>query len=287
MVSHHRENGQITVATTTSEQSLAIAEEVGDRRTQGTTLVNLGLLHYERGRNTEALDCYYKALIIQQEIGNDRHEGVTLGNIALLHQDQGRRAEGLGYFQQALAVASRVGNRRSEGVTLGNLAHIHRAQGHSSAALSHYNKALAVAREVGNTRSEGVTLGNLGDFLFSQGDLPGSDSHLRDAIKICDESYPIAAGAFRGSLALLCAQQGQIEEATILLAEGEPQIRGVYKMELAKFLCKKAQVAHLANDPDQAAVALEEAKDIAKELAVLPESQLGKALTSTLAALSS
>ena len=276
-----RENSQITEALENSEKALSIARLVKDKRTEGTTLGNLGLLHYERGRNSEALDCYNQALAIAQEIGNERHQGVTLGNIALLHQDQGHLIQAQGYFQQTLAIACRIGNRRSEGVTLGNLAQIYRAQGHQKAAMDHYRKALSVAREVGNQRSEGVTLGNIGDFLIVQGHTARATTHLHDAIQLCDKSYPIAAGAFRGSLALVQAQQEQMEEAKLNLELGEPQIRGVYKLELAKFLCKKAQVAQLANDREKASEALKEAESIASELRVLPESQLGKLLADT------
>jgi len=274
----HRERGRAAKALECGQQALAIAREEGDRRTQGTTLGNLGLLHYEQGRLTEAVEHYQEALVIAQEVGNQRHEGVTLGNLALLHQEKGLLAEALGYFQQALSVARRVGNRRGEGVTLGNMAHIHRNQGHIPEALAHYRQALSVAREVGNTRSEGVTLGNLGDFLFSQGEVVAAESHLRDAISISDESYPIAAGAFRGSLALICGQRGQLEEALVLLECGEPQVRGVYRMELGKFLCKKAQVESLAGDSDAAQATLAEAQEIASEMGVLPGSQLGQAL---------
>ena len=52
-----------------------------------------------------------------------------------------------------------------------------------------------------------------------------------------------------------------------------------------KFLCKKAQVAQLANERENASEALKEAESIASELHVLPESQLGKLLTDTQAAI--
>ena len=40
---------------------------------------------------------------------------------------------------------------------------------------------------------------------------------FQEAIEICDKAFPIVAGAFRGSLALLQAQKGQFEEAQLLL----------------------------------------------------------------------
>ena len=282
----YREQGLIREAREYYARALRIARAVGDRRTEGTTLGNLGLLHFEQGRLSEAVEHYHQALVVAHEVGNHRHRGVTLGNLALLYQEQGRLSEALSHYNQALSVARKVGNRRSEGVTLGNLAHIHRNQGHTSAALQHYHQALAVAREVGNRRSEGVTLGNLGDFLFEQGDLHTSEAHLRDAIALSDESYPLAAGAFRGSLALVRAMEGDLDEARWLLSQGEPQVRGVHRMELGKFLCKKAQVGVLANEAELAVKALSEADAIAVAMKVKPDSDLGQALIAARKALS-
>ncbi|HCP48183.1 MAG TPA: hypothetical protein DIU15_19245, partial [Deltaproteobacteria bacterium] len=160
----------------------------------------------------------------------------------------------------------------------GALASLYREQGRISEALEHYHQALAIARERGDRRSECVNVGNLGDLFLSQGDQLSAEAYLQDAIAVGDETWPVAAGAFRGSLALIRAQNEAFEEARILLAQGERQLRGVYKLELGKLLCKKAQVEHLAGEPTGAATALAEAQAIASELNVTPESELGQTL---------
>jgi len=224
------------------------------------------------------LEHYQQALAIHREVGNHRGGAITLGNLALLHYQQGRISEALEHYHQALAIAREVGDRRGEGIKLGDLANLHHQQGHLPEALEHYQQALVIHREVGNSLFEGIILGNLGDFLFGQGDLTGAETHLRQAIAIGDETLPMAAGAFRGSLAIIRAQQGAFDEARALLDKGESQLRGVHKLELGKLLSKKARVEHLAGDPDAAASALAEAEAIAKELAITPDSELGQAL---------
>ena len=103
---------------------------------------------------------------------------------------------------------------------------------------------------------------------------------------IGDETWTVAGGAFRGSLALIRAQQGAFDEARALLHKGEPQVRGVWKLELGKLLCKKARVEHLADDPAAAASALAEAESIATELDASPDSEFGKLLAEARTALS-
>ena len=71
--------------------------------------------------------------------------------------------------------------------------------------------------------------------------LDEAEAVFREAIPIGDDDLSCAAGAFRGSLALLLAQQGQHDEAQALLEAGEPQVES-FPQEHAKFLCKKGHV---------------------------------------------
>jgi tetratricopeptide (TPR) repeat protein len=282
----HRQQGRLPEALEYYQQALAIAREVGDHGSEAVTLGNLAIFHLEQGRSLEGREYLQRALAIAREVGNRRIEGMTLEIFANLHRGQGRASEAREHFQQAIAIAREEGNRRVEGMHLGNLANLHSEHGRISEALEHFQQALAIAREVGNRRTEGITLGNLGDLLFSQGDLTAAETHLLLAITIGDETMPAASGAFRGSLALIRAQQGAFDEARTLLSQGEPQVRGVYKLELSKLLCKKAQVEHLAGNPAAAAAALTEARVIAGELDEGPDSGLEEALAEARAALS-
>ena len=91
---------------------------------------------------------------------------------------------------------------------------------------------------------------------------------------------PPAAGAFRGSLALLLATQDHLDEAHALLATGEPLVES-HPEEHAKFLCKKAQVQLIAAQSDDARTSLQQAQDLAAELGVNEHSELAKAIAET------
>ena len=80
-------------------------------------------------------------------------------------------------------------------------------------------------------------------------DLVGGAEALRKAISIGDRTFPVAGGAFRGSLALLLAKQDQLEQSQTLLDTGELQVEN-YPEEHAKFLCKKGQVCHIGGDAE-------------------------------------
>lgn len=92
-----------------------------------------------------------------------------------------------------------------------------------------------------------------------------------------EESYPVAAGVFRGSLALLLAQQGEFHEAQNLLDLGEPQVCS-YPEELSKFLCKKVRIRLLQRDIGAARLVLKQVQDMARELDSAGHSEVGRAL---------
>ena len=79
-------------------------------------------------------------------------------------------------------------------------------------------------------------------------------------------------------MGLLRAQQGSYDEARALIAEGEPRLRGIHKLELGKLLAKKSLVEQLAGGAEAARSALAEAESIVTELGVPPESELGQAV---------
>ena len=214
------------------------------------------------------------------------NEAVYLSKLALIHQDQGRSDEALDYLLQSLALSREVGNAPNISNNLANIALLHRSQGRLGEALEYFRQALSAAREMGNRRSEGVTLGTLGALMFSMGEAESAAAYLSDAIAINDETLPMAAGAFRGSLAVILAEQGEMDEARAVLVKGEAQLRGVHKMEYGKFLCKKARVNHLAGDDETAQVALQAARMIADEVKGGPESEFRQTIQSAEAVIS-
>jgi tetratricopeptide (TPR) repeat protein len=159
---------------------------------------------------------------------------------------------------------------------LGNLGLIAQLNGESDRAEIIYEEALMLFQQMGHTGAQGCAAGNLGDLMLSQGRLKESSAHLNQAIALCDEKY---GACFRGSLAWVRAQQGDIAGARLLLDEGEIHLRGVWIIELGRLFCRRAQVEHTAGEPEAAAEALAEARRIAKQSGAGPMSDLGQLIT--------
>ncbi|MBM76750.1 MAG: hypothetical protein CMK59_15185 [Proteobacteria bacterium] len=254
------------------EQSLEIFREIGDRRNQGIFLGNMGNIHHRMSSPNEALSYYRKSLEIHRELGDKRNEGMFLGNIGIVYKQQGEYERSLTHYQAALEIQREIGNRRSEGVVLGNIGGIYKVLGNYESALSSYQQSLEIHQEIGNRRSEGIALGNSGDLLVLMGRFDEAKVAFAQAIEICDDTFAIAAGVFRGSMALINAQTGFFE-LDELLEKGESQVK-VYPLEHAKFLCKKGQIELILKRDEQASQSCIEAQKIATDLKTQSGSEL-------------
>ena len=205
--------------------------------------------------------------------------GRILGNMGVMHMERGRLEEAKQHYLRAIDIHVETGNRRSEGIVYGNMGELLSIQGELDAAIEYYNRALEIHREVGNPPFEAVVVGSLGESLLMQGNRTAAEEHFRLAISLADEVNIYESGAFRGSLALMRAQEGAFDEARALLEVGEPRLRDVHAVLHVQFLCKRGQVEVLASNYDAATAALQEAEAIAEPLGRNADSTTSRAIS--------
>ena len=126
---------------------------------------------------------------------------------------------------------------------------MHRKRDFEGAKKYHlYN--LKRAKRMGALRREAVTSENIGELELLLGNEEEAQIMFENAIRAGKSTWTLVVGASQGSIALIHARKGQIEEALSSLDESESIVRSSGNpSELAKFLARKAQVLHLsAND---------------------------------------
>jgi tetratricopeptide (TPR) repeat protein len=126
------------------EQALAIWRAISDRRGEGVTLNNLGLLAYSWGKREESAQYYAQALIIRREVGDRAGEGATLNNLGMLAFLSNQLDESERSYKQALAIRRDIGDRIGEGKTLNNLGTLARTQCHYNDAAAYFAQALTI-----------------------------------------------------------------------------------------------------------------------------------------------
>ena len=178
---------------------------------------------------------------------------------------------GLSYFYMVAAWGGYI-------FVLNMIGALFQGQGQLEQALPYQEQALAIHREVGNQRSEGIVLGHIGELHLAAGRSAPAEAFLEQAIVICDERFRAAAGAFRGSLALIHAERGAFGSARQLLQKSRTLLRRDESIDYGKLMCKVAMVEHQAGDADAARAALSDAQDILERLDHHPDTELGRAI---------
>lgn len=125
-----------------------LAELSAEDEISGYLLGSLGILYYQIGSYKKSLEYSEKALKIAQEIGDRRNEGTWLGNLGIVYADLGEVERAIEYYQQALAISKEIGDRRNEGNHLNNLGVVFRDMEKYDLALACYLLARKIRREI-------------------------------------------------------------------------------------------------------------------------------------------
>ena len=166
------------------EQSLAISQEIGDRKQEGVTLNNISQIYDAKGDYGTALKYLEQSLVIHREIGDRAGEGTTLNNISQIYHAKGDYGTALKYLEQSLAIRQEIGDRAGEGTALNNIGQIYDARGDYGTALKHLEQSLVIHREVGNRAMEGTTLNNISLIYHAKGDYGTALKYLEQSLVI-------------------------------------------------------------------------------------------------------
>ena len=259
------------------EAALQYSQSAGDRSAEALNLANLAVAQGELGDVDAAETHFFASLTIYRELGNRRmmHIAEMLGN---LYKQQGRLKAARHLYETAIVGLREVGDRRAAGGVLSNLGNALSTLGDLEGAAQSLREGIEIGLEIGNPRLVAIGRGNLGDILLKQGQLDDARQLLILAIDFCKEAFPVPAGAFMGSLALVESQEGRIPSALTMLDQAESLIGSSNQQERAKLLCKRGRVLRMVPDANRAIESLREAEQIQQAIEAGDESELGKAV---------
>ncbi|MFM9952022.1 MAG: tetratricopeptide repeat protein [Saprospiraceae bacterium] len=169
------------------EQSLAIAQQIGNRLGEGTTLNNISQIYDAKGDYETALHYLEQSLAIAQQIGDRSGEGAALNNIATTAYGKGDYETALRYLEQSLAILQQIGNRSGEGMILNNISQIHKVRGDYATALRYLEQSLAIQQQIGNRSGEGTTLHNISQIHKVRGDYDTALRYLEQSLAIAQQ----------------------------------------------------------------------------------------------------
>lgn len=169
------------------EKALKVAQNIGDKKSEGVQLGNLGNAYGSLGDVRKATEYYEKALKIAREIDDKRNEGAWLGNLGIIYRNFGKVEKSIEYFEKALKIAEETKHRDDIVNSVVNLGIAYYTLGNMEKAIEQYEKALEISHEIGYKRGESSSFGSLGLVHYTMGDLGKAIEYYEKALKIVQE----------------------------------------------------------------------------------------------------
>jgi tetratricopeptide (TPR) repeat protein len=208
------------VATSLQRESLALWQEVGDRRGIARTLYELGGTLLEQGNLAQARPLMEEGIALLRQLGERRHLARALFWHAGLTRAQRDFAAARSSAEESISLSREIGAISHMASAMRDLGRIAHAQGDYAAAQSGYEENLRLAREAKDTIAVVVVLADLGSLAYDQGDYERARELEEESLRMWREMGSKRGVAWvLGTLGRIARRQGDHERAAVLYAE--------------------------------------------------------------------
>ena len=226
-----------------AQQSLSLAQELGDTFSQVQALGNLGIAHKALGKYAQALSVYEQALDsihqLREETGSasnlDAMEAQVLHNLGNVYEVLGQYHQAIEVYQESILLTQDAGNGYTEADALRNIGVVHAELGDYAKAIQFLEQSLAIAQASSDHLGVGYALNNLGAAYHALQKLEQAIAYYQQSLEIARtiQNRQLETDAL-GSLGLTYKDLGEYEQAIALLEEsyaiaqhvGNPQAIG-------------------------------------------------------------
>ena len=204
------------------EQSVALAERLGDATNLARSLNNLSNAFARQGDLERAARLLDRCLALRQQVGDERGAAGTLSNLAAVHARLGRYEEAARSFSDLLHHYRAAQDWEGAARALQGLGNALGDAGENARGAPLLEESLDLYRELGHRRGIVTTLNSLAANAVGQEDAPRALAYVREALLLAREATAtddiIAGLECRAGIALL---QGDSGLAATLLAAVE------------------------------------------------------------------
>jgi predicted ATPase/DNA-binding CsgD family transcriptional regulator/Tfp pilus assembly protein PilF len=132
------------------EESLALYQEVGDRRFVPRALAYLGNLSIDRKDYEQAEELYEKSLALARELGDATSLSLSLVSLGYIFLLDGRHGRAMALFEEAARLSRERRHRGILIIAIDNLGWALLLQGDHQQAKSYYEESLTLCKELGD-----------------------------------------------------------------------------------------------------------------------------------------
>ncbi len=163
--------GDIASARKSSEESLAIRYQLGDKKGIALALGNLGIVLYRQGDLTDAQKLSEESLNMLRELGDSRGAAADLNNLANIAYDLGDYEKALRLFQESRDVWAKLGDQRGLSWAYHGMGNTSLAQEKYRDALQYFKVSLQGWRELGHKQGIVLELENFAEVAIFLGQI--------------------------------------------------------------------------------------------------------------------
>ncbi len=168
-------------------QSLALNEEIDDKKGIASSLSKLASILYNQGEYQQAISYYSQVIEIRKEINDKSSLAGTYNNVARLYSNQGYNSKALEYFNLSLKINEELNNRKWMAKNLNNIGSIYSQDEEYEKALKYYSQSLKIKEELGLKKGVATSLGNIGVAYTYQGEYAQALDYYYRSLKTHEE----------------------------------------------------------------------------------------------------
>lgn len=169
------------------EETLLIAEELGDRRGLGHAYNNLGTIFRAQGRFDQAIDSYTMKLKISQELGDKSGVGIAYCNLGNLYRVKGEYEKAIQLLESYLNITEEIGDKQGVGQAHINLGVVYYDKTEYDRAFKSFEKYLSISEELGDKRGIAGALQNLAEVYRSKFEYKRAIELLQKCLKMSED----------------------------------------------------------------------------------------------------
>jgi predicted ATPase/DNA-binding XRE family transcriptional regulator len=204
------------------DESLAVRQELGDKKGIAASLNNLGTIAWNMGDYAGARLLFGESLAVRQELGDKQAIAASLSNLAAVCRHLGETDEARRFQEESLALMRELGNKRGIATALNNLGGAAWGQGDYATARLLFEESLALERELGHKSGIADSVCNLGEVLTAQGEYAPARLLHEESLRIRQQLGDRWGYAFSlEGFARLAYRQGEAWRATQLYGAAE------------------------------------------------------------------
>lgn len=204
------------------DESLALAQELGDKEGSAFSLNYLGGISVDQGDFAEGRRLFENSLALFRQLGNKWGIALVLNNLGVGARCQGDYDRASVLHRQSLELFEELEDRRYIARSQINLGFVLERKGEYDAARKMVNEALTLFRELGEKVGIAESLFLLGSVARRQGEIDAASKLLGESLAVSHEigNKEVIASCFEEFAALDC-MKGRAERAARLQAAAE------------------------------------------------------------------